>query len=68
MRDGSTYEERAVNCLMAVMEDSADSAELMAQMDAMSTDDIHAMKMHARILAVRARREWLNRTTRPADA
>lgn len=67
MRDASSYEEYAVNCLQAVMEDSAGVAELLGQFDDMSTDDIHALASHADQLAQRARREWLNRTTRPAD-
>lgn len=67
MRDASSYEERALNCLRAVMEDSAGSAELLAQLDVMDIDDIRALASHAEQLAQRARREWLNRTTRPAD-
>lgn len=67
MRDGETYEERSVNCLLAVMEDSADKTELNAQLDAMETDDLNALQIHAQILAVAARREWKNRTTRPSD-
>lgn len=66
MRDAGTYEESAVNCLQAVMEDSADRAELYAQLDAMSTDDLHALHMHADELAMHARREWLHRTKRQA--
>lgn len=67
MRDAQTYEERAVVCLEAVMTDSADHAELNAQLDAMPTDDLDALQIHAQILAVAARREWKNRTTRPSS-
>lgn len=47
------------------MEDSADNAELLAQLDAMATDDLHALSVHADQLAKVARLEWLNRTARP---
>lgn len=67
MRDADSYEGRAVNCLMAVMEDEASHAELFAQIDEMSTDDLHALMEHADILRLHARREWLHRTTRPAS-
>jgi hypothetical protein len=66
MRDADSYEEQSVNCLRAVMEDSADKAELYAQLDAMATDDVHALMEHADVLRMHARREWLHRTTRPA--
>lgn len=66
MRDASSYEGRAKNCLDAVMEDSADRSELLAQLDAMDVDDLHALSMHADQLAKVARLEWLNRTARPA--
>lgn len=62
MRDASTYEERAVNCLQAVMEDSADHAELYAQLDTMDADHLHALMEHADTLHLHARREWLHRT------
>jgi hypothetical protein len=68
MRDATSYEESAVNCLQAVMEDGADRAELYAQLDAMSTDDLHALYEHADLLAMHARREWLHRTKRPGQS
>lgn len=67
MRDASTYEQRAVNCLQAVMEDDANRAELFAQLDAMDAEHLHALMEHAYILRLHARREWLHRTARPAD-
>lgn len=66
MRDASTYEGRAINCLQAVMEDVTSSPELFAQLDAMSADELHALMEHADILRMQARREWLHRTARPA--
>lgn len=66
MRDAETYEQRAVNCFTAVMEDSADSSELLAQLDAMDADHLHALMEHADILRMQARREWLHRTKTPA--
>jgi hypothetical protein len=67
MRDAETYENRAVNCLTAVMEDSADNAELYAQLDAFGPDELHALMEHADILRMHARREWLRRTTVPSS-
>jgi len=67
MRDASTYEQRAVNCLEAVMEDCTDSTELYAQLDAMDADHLHALMEHADVLRMHARREWLRRTTRPTS-
>lgn len=67
MRDAEDYEDRAVNCLRAVMEDDATHAELFAQIDAMSADELHVLMDHADILRLHARREWLHRTTRPAS-
>jgi hypothetical protein len=66
MRDAETYEDRAVNCLTAVMEDSADNAELYAQLDAFGPDELHALMEHADILRMHARREWLRRITVPS--
>jgi hypothetical protein len=65
VRDAQDYEDRAVNCLRAVMEDSADRAELNAQMDAMSPEELHALVEHADSLRIHVRQEWLHRTTRP---
>lgn len=67
MRDAETYEDRAVNCLRAVMEDSADNAELYAQLDAFGPDELHALMEHADQLRARVRNEWLRLTTRPSD-
>lgn len=66
MRDANTYEERAVNCLQEVMTDSADNAELYAQLDAFDPDHLHALMEHADILRMHARREWLRRTAVPS--
>lgn len=66
MRDAETYEERARNCLDAVMEGGAGHAELYAQLDAMTDDDLYALHQHADLLSMHARREWLHRTRRPA--
>lgn len=65
MRDAETYEERAVNCLEAVMEDSASNAELYAQLDAFGPEELHALMEHADVLRLHARREWLHRTAAP---
>lgn len=66
MRDASTYEERAVNCLQTVMEDSADHTELYAQLDALGPEELHALMDHADQLRLHARREWLHRTAAPS--
>jgi len=67
MRDAADYEDRAVNCMLAIVSDDASHAELFAQLEAMSTDDVRALMDHADGLRLHARREWLHRTTRPAD-
>lgn len=60
---GDAYETRAGYALDAVLGDNRE--ELLAQLDAMSTDDLHALHVHAEKLSVRARTEWLNRTRLP---
>lgn len=64
MRDAATYHERALNAFEAVVEDSA--AELTAQLDAMSAEDLYDLWWKAERLAKVARTEWQQRTTRPA--
>jgi hypothetical protein len=61
----SSYEEQAASALSVVMEDAVDKSDLHRVLDAMSTDDLHALYAHADLLSVRARREWLHRTKRP---
>jgi hypothetical protein len=64
VRSADTYNERARNCLEAVIEDGA--AELTAQVDAMTTDELFDLQWRAERLAKVARTEWLNRVRRPA--
>ena len=64
---GDSYEGRARAALEAVLAGLAGKTELLAQLDAMSPDDLHALYLHAEELSKAARREWLNRTRQPAS-
>jgi hypothetical protein len=64
VRSADTYSGRACNCFEAVIEDGA--AELSAQVDAVTTDELFDLQWHAERLAKVARAEWLNRVRRPA--
>ena len=63
MRDADTYPERAAMVMMAVAEDNA--TERDAQLDAMDADDLRTLSLHAQIVAVAARKQYLYRTTTP---